>query len=98
MSRVRPLWAWGVLELRFPLIPKTHLLKWKLAKGTGPSRFGCLELDSGTMIGLLGQPEGMAAKYDLTVEAAGPPLPSREAHVGFSKIFFFFLGYFKSFW
>lgn len=50
------------------------------------------------MIGLLGQPEGMAAKYDLTVEAAGPPLPSREAHVGFSKIFFFFLGYFKSFW
>lgn len=42
------------------------------------------------MIGLLGQPEGMAAKYDLTVEAAGPPLPSREAHVGFSKIFFFF--------
>lgn len=47
------------------------------------------------MIGLLGQPEGMAAKYDLTVEAAGPPLPSREAHVGFSKIFFFFFGLFQ---
>lgn len=69
--------ASGGAQAKFPLTPKSHLLKWKKSKGAGPSKLGCPRLGLGSSH--LGQPEGSWALSGLPTVGAGSLPPSGEA-------------------